>query len=96
MRPLYKNTVEGMMDAELDDHLGYKKFHTTGKETNNERNGYYNRKLKTEAGAIDLRLDLPGFQKSKLMHTHKVCFYRERFEKLHQIRKNNNSTEIRN
>ena len=52
---LYKQAVENMLKAEMEEHLGYKKHEkSTGK---NSRNGYSNKTLKTNIG--DIPLDMP-------------------------------------
>ncbi|MBQ4880692.1 transposase, partial [Pseudoalteromonas luteoviolacea] len=49
---LTKVTVEAALNAELDEHLGYRK---NGKSTSqNSRNGYSNKTIVTEDGAIDI------------------------------------------
>jgi len=40
---LYKNAVEGMLKAEMDEHLGYEQHKSKDKETGNSRNGYSNK-----------------------------------------------------
>jgi transposase-like protein len=54
---LYKNAVEGMLKAEMDEHLGYEKHQSKDKETDNSRNGYSSKVLKTNIG--DIPLDVP-------------------------------------
>ena len=46
-----------MLKAELDEHLGYRKHKSKDKETENSRNGYSNKVLKTNIG--DIPLDVP-------------------------------------
>ena len=48
---LTKITVEAALNAELDDHLGYDKHRQS--LTNNCRNGYSSKTLKTEDGQIE-------------------------------------------
>jgi len=59
---LYKQAVEGMLKAEMDEHLGYKKHKSKDKETENSRNGYSNKTLKTNIG--DIPLDVPRDRES--------------------------------
>jgi transposase-like protein len=59
---LYKPAVEGMLKAEMDEHLGYKKHKSKDKETENSRNGYSNKTLKTNIG--DIPLDVPRDRES--------------------------------
>jgi putative transposase len=54
---LYKQAVEGMLKAEMDDHLGYQKHQLKDKTGENSRNGFSNKVLKTNIG--DIPLDVP-------------------------------------
>jgi len=54
---LYKQAVEGMLKAEMDEHLGYSKHQARENESDNSRNGYSNKTLKTNIG--DIPLDVP-------------------------------------
>jgi transposase-like protein len=54
---LYKQAIEGMLKAEMEEHLGYAKHHPRDKLGDNSRNGYSNKKLKTSIG--DIPLDVP-------------------------------------
>lgn len=53
---LYKQAVEGMLRAEMDEHLGYQKHQTKEKSGVNSRNGYSNKVLKTNIGDIPLEV----------------------------------------
>ncbi|WP_336514775.1 IS256 family transposase [Pollutibacter soli] len=55
---LYKQGVEEMLKAELDEHLGYEKHSKEGHNTGNSRNGSYSKKVKTESLG-DLVLNIP-------------------------------------
>ena len=55
---LYKQAVEGMLKAELDEHLGYQKHKLNEKTGGNNRNGYSSKTLKTDIG--DIPLEVPG------------------------------------
>ena len=54
---LYKQAVEGMLKAEMDEHLGYEKNQSRENGSDNSRNGYSNKTLKTNIGNIPL--DVP-------------------------------------
>ena len=54
---LYKQAVEGMLKAEMDEHLGYQKHKPNEKSGENNRNGYSSKTLKTNIG--DIPLDVP-------------------------------------
>ena len=54
---LYKQAVQSMLRAEMDEHLGYKKHDPSGNNTGNSRNGTSAKTLKTDIG--DIPLDVP-------------------------------------
>ncbi|MCB8999646.1 MAG: IS256 family transposase [Bacteroidales bacterium] len=54
---LYKQAVEGMLKAEMEEHLGYQKHKPKEKSSENSRNGYSSKTLKTNIG--DIPLDVP-------------------------------------
>lgn len=55
---LFKQGIEEMLQAELDDHLGYAKHSTDGYNTGNSRNGTSQKTLSTE-NIGDLVLNIP-------------------------------------
>ena len=61
IQDLFKSFVaaalEGGLEAELDEELGYSKYDYRNKETNNSRNGYSKKTMKTSFGDIDI--DIP-------------------------------------
>jgi len=54
---MLKNSMETMLKAELEDHLGYPHGDSKKKKTANSRNGSYPKSVKTTAGKLDL--DIP-------------------------------------
>ncbi len=52
---LYKRGVETMLQGELEAQLGYSK-HQIKKDTNNARNGYGKKKIKTKQGEIEIKV----------------------------------------
>src|ERR1043165_1999748 len=61
---LYKQGVEEMLKAELDEHLGYEKHSKEGHNSGNSRNGTYTKKVKTESLG-DLVLNIPRDRNSE-------------------------------
>ena len=51
---LTKMVVEGALEGELDDHLGYGKHDPAGRDGGNSRNGYRAKTVLTEAGPVDI------------------------------------------
>jgi len=56
IKKLLKNAIEGMLDAELTDELGYEKHSVEGNNTGNSRNGKTKKTLKNENGEIDISI----------------------------------------
>jgi putative transposase len=57
LKTLLKDTVETMLQAELDEHLGYDKHSKLGNNSGNSRNGFGKKTVQTESGQIEL--DVP-------------------------------------
>lgn len=57
MKGLFSGTMEEMLKAELDEHLGYEKHDQQRKETTNRRNGTTPKKVRTQTGEYEL--DIP-------------------------------------
>jgi putative transposase len=54
LKNLFKGTIESMLEAELDEHLGYEKNSVLGNNTGNSRNGYGKKTIKTELGETEI------------------------------------------
>lgn len=55
---LFKQGIEEMLKAELEEHLGYEKHSKEGYNTGNSRNGSYSKKMKTDSLG-DMVLNIP-------------------------------------
>jgi transposase-like protein len=51
---IYKQLIEKMLDAEMDNHLGYQKNDRQKKKTTNSRNGHNSKQLNTAQGKIEI------------------------------------------
>ena len=62
LKDLLGETLQGMLEAEMDDHLGYSKYDYKNKETDDSRNGYSPKTVTSSMGTIDLDIprDLKG------------------------------------
>jgi putative transposase len=56
LKSLFKGTVETMLEAEMDEHLGYEKHSMLGNNSGNSRNGYGKKTIKTELGETELNV----------------------------------------
>ena len=54
LKDLLGETLQGMLEAEMDDHLGYSKYDYKNKETDDSRNGYSPKTVTSSMGTIDL------------------------------------------
>ncbi len=56
LRDLIAPTLQTILEAELDHHLGYKKHDPEGYGSGNTRNGHYEKKLKTRSGTVEIAI----------------------------------------
>ncbi len=54
IKKIIKAALEGMLDSELTEHLGYEKYFTSGKNSGNSRNGRGCKTLKNDNGEIEI------------------------------------------
>lgn len=54
IKKIIKASLEGMLEAELTEHLGYEKYSISGKNSGNNRNGKNTKTLKNDHGEIDI------------------------------------------
>lgn len=72
LKELVKPTLQALLDAELEDHLGNPKHHPSGYQSGNSRNGYRSRKFRTEHGEMELDIprDRAGIFKNKTIENY--------------------------
>lgn len=61
MRDMMSVILEGTLDAEMDEELGYSKYDYKNKDTDNSRNGYSPKTMHTSYG--DMEIDIPRDRK---------------------------------
>ncbi len=61
---LFKQGIEEMLSAEMDEHLGYGKHQTSGYNTGNSRNGTFPKNMKTE-NVGEVLLNIPRDRKGE-------------------------------
>jgi len=54
LKGLFKDTIETMLEAEMEDHLGYEKHNILGNNSGNSRNGYGKKTFNTELGETEI------------------------------------------
>jgi len=55
LKDLLGDTIQNMLEAELDEHLGYEKYESTEEAKSNYRNGYTSKTLKSSVGQVGNR-----------------------------------------
>ena len=63
MRDMMSIILEGALDQEMDEELGYSKYDYRNKETNNSRNGHSQKTMHTSYG--DMEIDIPRDRKGE-------------------------------
>ena len=63
LKDLMGDTIQGMLEAELDETLGYEKHEKTDEAKTNYRNGYKQKTLKTTSGEVEI--DVPQDRNSE-------------------------------
>ena len=53
---LFATTMEEMLEAELSEHLGYEKHEAAGRNSGNNRNGRYPKKVRTSSGETTVNI----------------------------------------
>lgn len=56
LKELFRDTIQGLLEAEMDHHLGYAKHSNEGDHSGNSRNGYSTKTLKTKFGPAEIEV----------------------------------------
>lgn len=56
LKNLFKDTIEEMLEAEMDEHLGYDKHSPLGDLSGNSRNGYNKKTIQTQMGKSEIKI----------------------------------------
>lgn len=56
LKDLFAGTIQEMLEAELEDHLGYERYDNKNKGTSNSRNGHRTKKVKSDFGEVKLSI----------------------------------------
>ena len=54
LKALFAGALEKMLEAEMDEHLGYEKHSSKGDNSGNSRNGYSRKTIKSEWGESEI------------------------------------------
>jgi len=53
---LFAHTIEELLETELSEHLGYERYEAKGRNSGNNRNGRYAKKLRTSSGETNIQV----------------------------------------
>lgn len=53
---LFASTLEQMLEGEMTEHLGYEPYEAAGRNSGNNRNGHYAKKVRTSTGATTVQV----------------------------------------
>jgi len=56
LKRLFAGTIEQMLEAEMEEHLGYEKHSVEGKNTGNSRNGYNHKTIISDYGEAEISI----------------------------------------
>lgn len=56
LKGLFKDTLQEIFEAEMEEHLGYKKHSVEGNNSGNSRNGYSEKTIKTRFGNTEIEV----------------------------------------
>ncbi len=56
LKRLFAGTIEQMLEAEMDEHLGYEKHSVSGNNSGNSRNGYNHKNIISDYGESDIAI----------------------------------------
>ena len=64
MRDMMSVLLEGVLDEELNEELGYSKYDYRNKETDNSRNGHSRKTMRTSYGDMDIAILPSGYRRA--------------------------------
>ena len=73
MKEMFADVLQEALEAEMDTHLGYDRYEISEKSTDNSRNGYSKKIVKSELGNVELNMprDRKGEFKPQIVPKHK-------------------------
>jgi putative transposase len=74
LKRLFAGTIEQMLEAEMEEHLGYEKHSVEGNNSGNSRNGYNHKNIISDYGESEIAVprDRNGEYKPQLLGKHQV------------------------
>ncbi len=73
IKEMFADVLQEVLEAEIDAHLGYDRYEISEKSTDNIRNGYSKKTVKSEPGNVELNMprDRNGEFEPKIIPKHK-------------------------
>src|SRR5574344_1159516 len=72
LKDLFGDTLQTLLEAEMDEHLGYSKYDYKNKDTDDSRNGYSRRIVKLSATPLKNRLHMVFCNQGTPHYLHKL------------------------
>lgn len=73
LKEMFSGLLENMLEAELDEHLGYEKHSAQGDGSGNSRNGHGRKTVKTEWGEAEISVPRDRIQRTMLCAKAFIC-----------------------
>ena len=70
LKKLFAGTIEQMLEAEMDEHLGYEKNSVLGNNSGNSRNGYGKKTITSDYGECEISVPRDRNARNHLCHHH--------------------------
>ena len=72
LKDMFRDVLQESLEAEMDEALGYEKYDSISKSTDNSRNGYSKKTVKTELGPVEINIprDRNGEFEPKIIPKH--------------------------
>lgn len=73
VKDMFRDILQETLEAEMDEHLGYDKYDASEKATNNRRNGYSKKRVKSKLGSVEINIprDRKGEFEPTILPKHK-------------------------
>ncbi len=78
LKRLFAGTIEQMLEAEMDEHLGYEKHSAAGNNSGNSRNGYGKKTISSDYGECEIAVPRISRRSREWAYVTPISFYRKR------------------
>ena len=76
LKDLFAETIQEMLEAELDEHLGYDRYDIQNKNTTNSRNGHRSKKVRSDFGEVGISIprDRQGSFEPRIIKNYEMIY----------------------